>query len=156
VAITKLTGNSFGTDVNLTNVAVANSFVHGTDSYQMNRYVCHGQTTNGTEAEIYLINSANSRIPVTANSTLFFEASIVACSNGESASWHLKGCADNHSGNTADVGDIYEIAVAADDLNWSVDMRADDTNDTINVYVTGVNSKTVNWTAVVNTIEVIP
>ena len=156
MAITKLTGNSFGNDVNLTNVAVANSFVHGTDSYQMNRYVLHGQTTNGTETEIYLIHSSNGRIPVTANSTLFFEASMVACSTGESASWHLKGCADNHNGTTADVGDIYEIAVAADDLNWAVDMRADDTNDTINVYVTGVNSKTVNWTAVVNTIEVIP
>lgn len=156
MAITKLTGNSFGNDVNLTNVAVANSFVHGTDNYQMNRYVLHGQTTNGTETEIYLIHSSNGRIPVTANSTLFFEASMVACSTGESASWHLKGCADNHAGTTADVGDIYEIAVAADDLNWSVDMRADDTNDTINVYVTGVNSKTVNWTAVVNTIEVIP
>lgn len=156
MAITKLTGNSFGTDVNLTNVAVANSFVHGTDSYQMNRYVAHGQTTNGTETEIYLIHSSTGRVPVTANSTLFFEASIVACSNGESASWHLKGCADNHDGTTDDVGDIYEIAVAADDLNWSVDIRADDTNDTLNIYCTGATSKTVNWTAVVNTIEVIP
>lgn len=156
MSLTKLKSNALGTDVTLTNVSVANSFVHGTDSYQMNRYVCHGQTTNGTETEIFLIHSSNGRIPVTANSTIFFEASIVACSTGESASWHLKGCADNHNGTTADVGDIYEIAVAADDLNWSVDIRADDTNDSIDVYCTGVANKTVNWTAVVNTIEVIP
>ena len=99
----------------------------------------------------------STRISVPTDTTMFYEVSIVARrtdATGESGAWHLKGCADNFSGTVADVGDVYEIAVAQDDLNLSVDVRADDTNNAINVFVTGVASKTYRWTAIVKTIEV--
>jgi hypothetical protein len=66
----------------------------------------------------------------------------------------LQGCVDNFSDTVADVGDIYEVVVAQDDATWAVDARADNTNNSINLYVTGAANKTVRWTAMVKTIEV--
>jgi len=142
---------------NLSGVSLSGSgtLTHGSGDYYSSQYILNGTTSDATETEILIAGS--SRIPVPSNTTILYEVSIVARrtdTTGESASWHLKGCADNFSGTVADVGNVYEIAVSADDTNWSVDVRADDTNDAINVFVTGVASKTIRWTAVVKTIEV--
>ena len=151
-----VTSAKLATTLSIPNLTVSNTFTQGTGDYIQNRYVMHGTTTGNTEVEIFTVNS-NSRIPVASNTTIFYEGSIVARrtdATGESGSWHLKGCADNFSGTVADVGSIYEIAVAQDDGVWAVDIRADDTNDAVSVYVTGNTSKTVKWTAVISTIEV--
>jgi len=137
------------------NIDIDGILTQGTDSYYTHQYVLHGTTTDATETEI--LTTASTRIPVATNTTVFYEVSIVARrtdATGESASWHLKGCADNFSGTVADVGSVYEIAVAQDDVALSVDVRADDTNNAINVFVTGATSKTIRWTAIVKTTEV--
>lgn len=143
------------TTLSITNLTVSNTFTQGTGDYIQNRYVMHGATTDDTETEIFCINT-DGRIPVAANTTVFYEASFAArrTDGDESAAWHLKGCADNHSGTTADVGTVYEIAVAQDDVTLAVDIRADDTNDSIGVYVTGANNKSYSWTTVITTVEV--
>lgn len=137
------------------NINFNGQLTQGETDYHTNQYVLYGTTTNASEAEI-LIGGSN-RIPVPADTTLFYEVSIVARrtdATGESASWHLKGCADNFSGTVANVGTIYEIVVAQDDIAWSVDVRADNTNDAINVFVTGAANKTIRWTASIKTTEV--
>jgi len=137
------------------NIDIDGILTQGTDSYYTHQYVLHGTTTDATETEI--LTTASTRIPVATNTTVFYEVSIVARrtdATGESASWHLKGCADNFSETVADVGSVYEIAVAQDDVALSVDVRADDTNNAINVFVTGATSKTIRWTAIVKTTEV--
>ena len=137
------------------NIDIDGILTQGTDSYHTHQYVLHGTTTNATETEI--LTTASTRIPVATDTTLFYEVSIVSRrtdATGESGSWHLKGCVDNFSGTVADVGSVYEIAVAQDDINLSVDVRADDTNNAINVFVTGAASKTIRWTAIVKTTEV--
>jgi hypothetical protein len=131
--------------------------VHGDTSYNQKQYVLHGTTTNNTETEIFVGGTASSRIPVANNTTIFYEVDIVARrtdSTGESAGWHLKSVADNFSGTVADVGSVYEVAVATDDATWNVDCRADNTNNSVNVYCTGATGKTIRWTAVVRTFEV--
>ena len=131
-------------------------FQHGDTGYVNKRIVLYGTTTNGSEAEIFVGGTSSSRISVPNNSTIFFTVDIVARrtdATGESAGWQLKGVADNFSGTTADVGDVYEVAVARDDTNWAVDARADNANDTINIYVTGAAGKTVKWLAVVKLLE---
>lgn len=151
-----VTSAKLATTLSMTNVTVSNTFTHGTGNYVQNRYVLHGTTTNNTETEIFTINS-NGRVPVDANTTVFYEASFAARrtdATGESAAWHLKGVADNFSGTVADVGSVYEIAVAQDDINLAVDIRADDTNDAIGVFVTGATSKNYSWSVVLTTIEV--
>jgi hypothetical protein len=117
--------------------------------------VLYGTTTNATEAEILI--GGSTRIPVPTDTTVFYEVSIVARrtdATGESASWHLMGVADNFSNTVANVGTIYEVAVAQDDIAWAVDVRADNTNDAINVFVTGAANKTIRWTASIKTTEV--
>lgn len=148
-------GSNTFPDGTFDNLTVNNTFTQGNSTYYTQQYVLYGTTTNNTETEILIGGSA--RIPVPTDTTLLYEASIVARrtdATGESGSWHLKGCADNFSGTVADVGNVYEIAVAQDDVTLSVDVRADNTNDAINVFVTGASSKTIRWTAVVKTIEV--
>lgn len=137
------------------NINIDGILTQGTASYYTHQYVLHGTTTDATETEI--LTTASTRIPVSTNTTLFYEISIVARrtdATGESGSWHLKGCVDNFSGTVADVGNVYEIAVAQDDVSLAVDARADDTNNSINIYVTGAASKTIRWTAIVKTTEV--
>lgn len=132
----------------------SNGFTTSTDSISRT-YILRGTTVNGTESEIFLVNGA--RIPVAANSTVFYTADIVGRridSLNESCGFYIKGVADNFSGTVADVGNLYEIVVAEDDADWAVDARADDTNNSINIYVTGESAKTIRWTALVRTVEV--
>ena len=132
-------------------------FVHGDTGYKNKRYVLYGTTTDATTTEIFVGGTANSRVSVNNNTTMFYTVDIVARrtdATGESAGWQLKGVADNFSGTTADVGDVYEVAVARDDTNWEVDCLAGDTEDAVVVTVTGAASKTVKWMAVVKTMEI--
>lgn len=119
------------------------------------QYIVRGVTTDGNEAELKI--RGTNRIPVNANSTVFYTADIVGRRTdgaGESSGFQLKGVVDNFSGTVADVGNLYEVVVAKDSANVAVDMRADDTNNSINIYVTGETGKTIRWTALVRTIEV--
>jgi|11_taG_2_1085331.scaffolds.fasta_scaffold00087_16 hypothetical protein len=137
------------------NTGLTGTTTQGATDFYTKQYVLYGTTTDATETEVLI--GGSTRISVPSNTTMFYEVNIVSRrtdATGESGAWHLKGCADNFSGTVADVGDVYEIAVAQDDVNMSVDVRADDTNDAINVFVTGVASKTIRWTAIVKTIEV--
>ena len=134
-----------------------NQFVQGDTGYITKQYVLYGTTTTATETEIFVGGTSSSRIPVPTNTTIFYDVMIAARRTdvtGESAGWNLKAVVDNFSGVVADVGTVYEVAVARDDANWEVDSRADDTNNSINIYVTGAAGKTVKWVAVVQTREV--
>lgn len=135
---------------------VTGSVTQGNGTYITRQYVLHGITTNTTETEILTVGTGT-RMPVNTNTTVLYDMHIVARRTdaaGESAAWELKGCADNFLGTVADVGDVYEVVIAQDDVTWAVDARADDTNNSINLYVTGAVNKTIRWTAVVKTIEV--
>jgi hypothetical protein len=119
-------------------------------------YILRGITTDGVESELFL-DAANNRIVVPANTTVFYTADIVARrtdATDESAGYQLKGVVDNFSGTVADVGSLYEVIVAEDDVDYVVDARADNTNNTINIFVTGETGKTIRWTALVKTVEV--
>jgi hypothetical protein len=119
-------------------------------------YILRGTTTSNTESELFL-DAASSRIAVPANTTMFYSVDVVARrtdATNESAGYHLKGVVDNFSGTVADVGSLYEVIVAEDDVDYVVDARADNTNNTVNIYVTGETGKTIRWTALVRTVEV--
>jgi len=148
---------------NTTELSLANSeinfssggFTVPTDSISRT-YILRGTTTSNTESELFL-NGVDSRISVPANTTMFYTADIVARrtdATDESAGYHLKGVVDNFSGTVADVGSLYEVIVAEDDVDYVVDARADNTNNSINIFVTGEAGKTIRWTALVRTVEV--
>lgn len=141
----------------LDSITADDQIVHGDAAYNKKQYVLYGTTTNATETEIFVSGTSSSRIPVASNTTVFYEVDVVARrtdATGESGGWHLKAVADNFSGTVADVGTVYEVQVASDDANYAVDARADNTNNSIGIYVTGVAAKTIRWTAIVRTFEV--
>ena len=131
--------------------------IHGDTNYNSKQYLLYGTTTDATETELLVAGQAASRVAVATNTTVYYDVNIVGRRTdvtGESAGFHLKAVADNFSGTTADVGTVYEVVVARDDVNWVVDCQADDTTDSIKILVTGAAGKTVRWTAVVRTYEV--
>ena len=136
-------------------VTATGEVTQGSGNYLSRNYVVYGNTTDATETELLI--GGSTRIPVATDSTIFYEVNI-ACrrtdQTGESAAWQLKGIADNFSGSVSDVGDVYEISIAQDDLNLAVDVRADDTNNALGVHVTGVAAKSYRWIAHVKTVDV--
>ena len=122
------------------------------------QYVLFGTTTNNTETEIFVGGVSNSRIPIATNSTMNYTLDITARrtdADGYSAGYQLKGVVDNNSGTVADVGDVYEIIIAEDDADLTIDATADNTNKSLKVTVTGQSGHTYKWMCAVKTYEVI-
>ena len=120
------------------------------------KYMLIGTTTNATPLRL-LHGGGNGLIPVGTNTTIQYNIDISARRTGaidESAGWTLKGVVDNFSGTVADVGLLYEIVVARDDANYVVDALANNTSKSLDIMVTGVNTKTIRWVAFVQTVEV--
>lgn len=127
-----------------------------TDDAVTKTWILRGITTNETETELY-IDGSSTRIPVGVDRTLTYDIYIVARRTdtiGFSAGWNIKGVIDNYNGVTADVGNLTEVNIAADDPTWLVDVRTNDITDTLNIYVTGKVGQTVRWVAYVRTVEV--
>jgi len=152
------TGDSTTGDYAITGDFTASGNIsQGPAGYQSNKYILYGTTTNADTTEIFIGGGSNSRVPVGNNVTMFYTVDIVARrtdATGESAGWTLKGVVDNVAGNVQNVGNVYEVAVASDDGNWAVDVVADNTDDAVNVVVTGAAGKTVKWMATVETQEI--
>lgn len=129
----------------------------GTSSIYSNEYVLTGSTTNNTETEIFINGISNSRILVPLNKTVYYTADIVCRrtdTSGDHAAFYIKGVATNVSGVVSDVGLIYEVGVTKTDPVFAVDFRADNTNDSVNLYVIGNTGKTLQWKCAVTALEV--
>jgi hypothetical protein len=134
-----------------------NDLTNKPSSAYSNQYVVTGTTTNGTETEIFVNGVNNSRISVPLNTAVYYTLDIVCRRtdvSGNFAAFYIKGMASNIEGTTSDIGSIYEVVIARTDASFLVDVRADNTNDTINVYVTGATGKTLSWKCSVTTTEV--
>lgn len=119
------------------------------------QYVLYGTTSNGTETEILVNNS--SRIPIGSNTAVSYTVDIVGRRTdviGDVAAFQLRSVALNNNNTVTDIGTVYEIVIARTDAGMNVDARADNTNKSINIWVTGVSGKTITWRAVVTTVEV--
>jgi hypothetical protein len=139
----------------LLGINVAGGGGGGGSSSFSNEYTLTGTTTNDSETEILVDGST--RIPVPTNKSVSYVANISAIRTdtpGDYALFELRGIASNQSGTVADVGSLYELVVARTNANYLVDARASDSNNSINIYVTGVTGHTIDWKASVQTIEI--
>lgn len=128
----------------------------GTSVYS-NQYLLTGTTTNATETEIFVNGTANSRISVANNTNCFYSVEIVCRETGGGTNYGaftVQSVAANRSGTVSDLGNLYEIIIARSSVNIAVDVRSDNTNKTVNLYVIGLSGVTLSWEAVVKTIEV--
>lgn len=123
-----------------------------------NEYVLTGTTTDGSETEIFINGIANSRIPISSNTVLYYTADIVCKRTGSTpdyASFYVKGtAASSPSSVVSDVGSLYEVSISKTDASFAVDIRSDNTHKSANVYVTGAVGKTISWKCVITTVDV--
>lgn len=121
---------------------------------QTSTYVCRNTTTGGTQTELFL-DGAWRRMTVRTNTTLSFDALVTGrTASGDSAGYRIVGCIENNSGTTALVGSPTVTILGEDVPAWDATLVADDTNDALEVRVTGAAATTIRWVASVRTVEV--
>ena len=95
-------------------------------------------------------NRTNDKIRVPLNSTIMFRLDIVARRTGvqtESAAYEILGCIKNDAGTTALEGTITKTVIAEGDAAWDVTAVANNTDDTLEIKVTGQAGNNINWVA---------
>jgi hypothetical protein len=125
------------------------------ESYS-NVYFLQGTTSNNTETELFVNGELGNRITVPVDSSMYYTIDITCrrTDGSDFAAFTLKSVVSNAGNTVTDVGAVYEIVVARTDASISVDARADDANNSIGVYVTGVTGKSFTWKAQVTVVEV--
>jgi hypothetical protein len=74
--------------------------------------------------------------------------------SGDFVAIMIKSAVSKIAGVTSDVGNIYEVIIARTDNSFLADVRADNSNGSINIYVTGNIGKTISWKAAITSLEV--
>jgi len=133
---------------------VANAVILYASKYD-SQYLLTGTTTNATETELLI--GGVSRVSVTSGKTAYYTIDIVARrtdTTGDHAAFRLQGVVNNNGGTVIDIGSIFETIIYRSNANYMVDARADNTNDSINIYVTGVAGHTLSWRAIITIMQV--
>ena len=133
---------------------VANAVILYASKYD-SQYLLTGTTTNATETELLI--GGVSRVSVTSGKTAYYTIDIVARrtdTTGDHAAFRLQGVVNNNAGTVTDIGSIFETIIYRSNANYLVDARADNTNDSINIYVTGVAGHTLSWRAIITIMQV--
>lgn len=119
-------------------------------------FILRIKTTNNTATTIMLDGSSR-RLTIPSGKLFLFTAKIVGVrSDGlRRASYVRKGTIINVAGATSIVGAIEAVGTdVEDDPNLNITITADDTNDALDIQVTGITGETWRWVAVVEGVEV--
>lgn len=118
-------------------------------------FVLYNETTDANVTTLTLDNNG-SRIPVSANTTLLFEADVVGrdTTGLKHCSFQLKGVVDNTGGTTVLVNNVSETIVAETTEAWTAVAIANDTLDTVDILVTGEAATTIKWVAFVKVTQI--
>ena len=161
-SLTGITDSTTGPVMVLTdvNVNIENSLTLESDQalnpVENTQYILYGTSTNATEIEVYR-DSGNSRVPLTNQSTVFYEVEVVGRNNLDSDTTAIlfKGIIDyNQAGTVSSVGGAKEIVSDGANEEYDANVLADDTNKAIAVHATGHPSKEMAWVARVKLTQV--
>jgi hypothetical protein len=112
-----------------------------------------GQTTNDTPLILNLDASATNRFTIAANTALAVDILLVARRSDTADKWlvarRFLGIRRDGSNNTSLIGSVQTLGVDQSDGSptWSFALTADDTNEALQLEVTGAASETVQWRA---------
>lgn len=123
---------------------------------QMAMFVLRNKTTDNTATTLFL-DGSSARLTIPSGKLFLFVAKIVGVkSDGTSRACYIReGAIINIAGTTSLVGAITTIgADHEDNAATDVAITADDTNDALQINVTGITSETWRWVAVVEGVEV--
>jgi hypothetical protein len=112
-----------------------------------------GQTTNATPLILNLDATATNRFTIAASTALAVDILLVARRSGTQDKWlvarRFLGIRRDGSNNTSLIGTVQEVAPdqSAGSPTWTYELTADDTNEALQLEVTGAASETVEWRA---------
>ncbi|HUV88600.1 MAG TPA: hypothetical protein VMY80_03025, partial [Anaerolineae bacterium] len=125
-----------------------------TGDAQSSLYVMRRRTTSDGVWESLYLDGYDDRLTLYNDRALTFEILIIGRSEGdESAGYLIQGVIENDMWVTGLVGTLTVTTLGEDDATWDVRVRADNTNDALDVQVLG-NGETIRWVATVRTAEV--
>ena len=110
-----------------------------------------GTTTNNTATILNLDNEAANRFTIAANTAAMVDINIIARRTDTVGKWFSSrrtvAIRRNNANGTAIIGSVQTIGADQTEGSptWSVAITADDTNEALQVEVTGAASETVNW-----------
>ena len=119
-------------------------------------FVLRNKTTNNTATTLFL-DGSSVRLTIPSGKVLAFTAKISGVkSDGTSVAFFVrKGAIKNVGGTTSLAGTIETIGTDIEDnASTDVAITADDTNDALQINVTGIASETWRWVAVVEGVEI--
>ena len=107
-------------------------------------------TTDATATQLYLTPGTTTKFTIPSNSIYSFDIHVVARrsdADNESALYGFRGAIDNNGGTVALVGAVDDYMVIEDTAAWSVSVTANNTDKSLDIEVTGENSKNIDWFA---------
>ena len=117
----------------------------------------YGTTNNNTPTTLFLDNSS-ARLTIPSGKILSAIVNVTGIKNGGSAAAHYvrKVAIKNISGTTSLVGTVSTIGTDVEDnAGYDVTITADDTNDALQIDVTGDSGDGMRWVATVDGIEIL-
>jgi hypothetical protein len=123
---------------------------------QVSRLIARNKTTNTTPTTLFL-NGSSLRLVIPAGKVFAFTARITGIkSDGTAVAEYVrKGVIKRISNTTSLVGSIETIGTDIEDnASTDVAITADDTNEALQINVTGIASETWRWVAVVEGVEI--
>jgi hypothetical protein len=120
------------------------------------RFVARRKTTDNT-ATTLLLDGSTTRLTITSGKILFADIMVSGIkSDGSAAACYKRKVAiKNVGGTTALVGSVETIGVDIEDnASTDVAITADNTNDALQIDVTGIAAETWRWVAVVEGLEI--
>jgi hypothetical protein len=112
-----------------------------------------GQTTNATPTVLNLDATATNRFTIAANTALAVDIHLVARRSDTADKWlvarRFLGIRRDGSNNTSLIGTVQDYGhdQSAGSPSWTFALTADDTNEALQLEVTGAASETVQWRA---------
>jgi hypothetical protein len=136
--------------------AHACGFFSSAGDAQFSRFLLRNKTTNATPTTLFS-NGASSRLTIPAGKMLSFTARITGIkSDGTAVAEYLRrGVIKRIGSTTSIVGAVETIGTDIEDNALTdVAITADDTNDALQINVTGITGETWRWVAVVEGLEI--
>ena len=120
--------------------------------------VARDSTTDATANQVMFLDGLTRRLVIPAETTWMFTIKLAAHNdtNNDGGWWYFRGgIARDASGNTSLIGSVTsEYSVDSNISTATAEVVADDTNDALEIRVTGVASKNIRWLAVADISQV--
>lgn len=122
---------------------------------QGSRLVLHNVTTNATPALLFLDEDHSAKAVIPTNGIWGVEVSLIGTTTGHTntAFYKLNCLVTNTAGTVAIVGSVLKTIVAETDAAWDATLLANDTDNSLDVQVTGAAATSINWVATMYLVE---